>query len=329
MKLRLATRGSRLARMQSGWVADEIRRIDANVDIELIQISTKGDRIKDVPLAEIGGKGLFVAEVEAAVARNEADLAVHSLKDIPGDIALAEGLVIASTPKRQDPRDVLVSKSGGDLASLPRDARIGTTSLRRTVQLKAQRPDLQFFNLRGNVDTRIKKLDDGSLDAIVLAAAGLHRLGIFDSTPLSLLPTDICIPAIGQGTLAIEARRADTKICELLKKLEDPQTRIATEAERALLLALQGNCHSPIAGHAHFTEDGRRLSLHALVASADADRLLSAVADRYFEHDDFESATQSARELGEEVAKNLLAQGARDLISQAQADAYRRIKYSN
>ena len=329
MKIRIATRGSRLARTQSQWVADEIARIEPRAAVELITITTKGDRITDRPLSQVGGKGLFVAEVEAAVATGAADIAVHSLKDVPGDIDLATGLILTSTPLREDPRDVLITNTGLDLASLPRDARIGTSSLRRTVQLKAQRPDLQFVSLRGNVDTRMKKLEHGEIDAIVLAASGLRRLGLFESTKLSILPEDVCIPAVGQGTLAIEARQSDEALCELLGQLQDKKTRIATEAERALLRKLEGNCHSPIAGYARFSDDGERLILNAIVASADADLVLSSVSDHYLKSEDEQKTIDGAKALGREAAENLLSQGAHRLIEEAQAASYRRQRLSN
>ena len=200
MKLRIATRASNLALVQTRWVAAQLQRHFPEIVIEEVHVRTTGDRIQDRPLAEVGGKGLFVSEVEAVVVRGEADFAVHSLKDVPGDVPLAEGMGILSVPVREDPRDVLVTVDGTDLASLKRGAKVGTTSRRRLVQLQRQRPDLDFVPLRGNIETRIRKLHGGQCDAIVLAAAGLARTGVLDETPHSLLPPEICLPAVGRAS---------------------------------------------------------------------------------------------------------------------------------
>ena len=327
MKIRIATRGSKLALTQSQQVADALIEIEPSVKVELVQIRTRGDRIVDRPLSAVGGKGLFVAEVEAAVADGRADVAIHSLKDVPGDVDLAPGLLLASTPEREDARDVVVSEHGYELQSLPRGARVGTCSPRRVVQLKAQRPDLTFVTLRGNVDTRLDKMKDGHVDAIVLAAAGLKRLGLFASVEPRPLADDICIPAVGQGTLALEARAKDSALVTLLARLQDTETRTVTEAERAFLRALQGNCHCPIAGHAKLIDGGQRLVLTAMVASADGDQRLNAAADRYLSDQDDHNAV--AAELGRQVAENLIEQGARKLIAQAHSEALARQHTSN
>lgn len=320
MKLRIATRGSNLALVQSRWVGAELQARFPGLDIEEIQVRTKGDRVQDRPLAQIGGKGLFVSEVEAVVVRGDADFAVHSLKDVPGDVPLAEGMEILSVPVREDPRDVLVTVDGTDLGSLDRGAKVGTTSRRRVVQLQRQRPDLVFVPLRGNIETRIRKLHEGQCDAIVLAAAGLARTGVLESTPHSVLAPEICLPAVGQGALAIEGAMADDTLRTQLTAIEDRTARIQITAERAMLQKLEGNCHSSIAGHA--TASDGRIKLEAMVASYDGDQMLSATSDTYLDLS-AENAIASAHRLGEDVAEHLLSQGARDLIRQAEVTAMR------
>jgi len=318
VKLRIATRGSNLALVQTRWVGEQLRTRFPEVDIEEVQVTTKGDRIQDRPLAHVGGKGLFVSEVEAVVARGDADFAVHSLKDVPGDVPLAEGMGILCVPVREDPRDVLVTVEGVDLQSLDRGAKVGTTSRRRVVQLQRQRPDLTFVPLRGNIETRIRKLREGQCDAIVLAAAGLARTGALGRTPHVVLPPEICLPAVGQGALAIEGPLANDALRTQLGAIEDVTSRIQITAERAMLQKLEGNCHSSIAGHAS-TADGR-LKLEAMVASYDGDRMLSAASDTYLDLH-APDAAERARALGEEVASHLLSQGARELIRQAEVSA--------
>lgn len=320
MKLRIATRGSNLALVQTRWVGAALKARFAGLEIEEVHVRTQGDRIQDRPLAQVGGKGLFVSEVEAVVVRGEADFAVHSLKDVPGDVPLAQGMEILSVPVREDPRDVLVTVDGADLASLPRGAKVGTTSRRRVVQLQRQRPDLVFVPLRGNIETRIRKLHEGQCDAIVLAAAGLARTGVLANTPHSVLPPDICLPAVGQGALAIEGAIADEALRNKLGTIEDRTARVQISAERAMLQKLEGNCHSSIAGHASAAEG--RLKLEAMVASYDGDRMLSAASDTYLDLD-AKDAIESARRLGEDVAEHLLSQGARDLIREAEVEAMR------
>ena len=294
--------------------------------VEEVQVKTKGDRIQDRPLALVGGKGLFVSEVEAVVVRGEADFAVHSLKDVPGDVPLAEGMGILSVPVREDPRDVLVTVDGTDLASLKRGAKVGTTSRRRVVQLQRQRPDLGFVPLRGNIETRLRKLREGQCDAIVLAAAGLARTGVLAQTPHVVLPTDLCLPAVGQGALAIEGPLANESLRAQLKSIEDPTARIQITAERAMLQKLEGNCHSSIAGHASAANG--RLQLEAMVASYDGDQMLSAMSDIYLDLASPDTM-EIAHRLGEEVADHLLSQGAHDLIEQGELAALRNQLISN
>ncbi len=326
MKLRIATRASNLALVQTRWVGGQLRRHFPELTVEEVHVRTKGDLIQDRPLAQVGGKGLFVSEVEAVVVRGEADFAVHSLKDVPGDVPLAEGMGILSVPVREDPRDVLVTVDGTDLASLKRGAKVGTTSRRRVVQLQRQRPDLTFVPLRGNIETRIRKLREGQCDAIVLAAAGLARTGVLDKTPHVVLPPDICLPAVGQGALAIEGALNNETLREQLKAIEDPTTRIRITAERALLQKLEGNCHSSIAGHAS-AADGR-LQLDAMVASYDGDQMLSVTSDTYLDLSSADAIKQAHR-LGEEVADQLLSRGAGDLIRQAELAAVQNQLISN
>ena len=326
MKLRIATRRSHLALVQTRWVGEQLARHFPGLTIEEVHVQTQGDRIQDRPLAEVGGKGLFVSEVEAVVVRGQADFAVHSLKDVPGDVPLAEGMGILSVPVREDPRDVLLTVDGTDLGSLKRGAKVGTTSRRRVVQLQRQRPDLCFVPLRGNIETRLRKLLEGQCDAIVLAAAGLARTGVLDETPHSVLPPDICLPAVGQGALAIEGALSDETLRKYLKAIEDPTTRIQITAERAMLQKLEGNCHSSIAGYAS-ASDGR-LKLDAMVASYDGDQMLSATSDTYLELTS-PNAVEQAHQLGEEVADHLLSQGARTLIRQAELAAVQNQLISN
>lgn len=324
-KLRIATRRSRLALVQTQWVGDALRARDPSLEIEEIHVSTEGDRVTDKPLYQIGGKGLFVSEVEAYVARGEADIAVHSLKDVPGDQDPAPGLGLLCFPAREDPHDVLLTRDGIDLMSLHAGARVGTTSLRRASQLRAHRPDLAFDTLRGNVETRMRRLDEGDFDAIVLAAAGLRRLDLLDSRPHVVLPPEVCLPAVGQGTLALEGRLDDDALRALLAPLEDATTRLVTEAERAFLTHLQGSCRVPIAGHARLLE-GPRLSMVGLVGDVDGERLLRASSDLYLRGRDATAKNEEARALGLEVADALIQRGARELMREAEAAVKRREK---
>lgn len=322
MKIRIATRSSQLALTQTRWVAARLRELSPGLDVEEIHVTTKGDKELERPLAAIGGKGLFVSEVEAYVASGEADLAVHSLKDVPGDQELPDGLELSAFPGREDPRDVLLTREGLDLDDLSAGARIGTTSLRRVAQLSVRRPDLNYVNLRGNVGTRLRRLDDGEFEAIVLAAAGLRRLGLLDGRPHRMLSTEICVPAVGQGVLALETR-IDSDVGRLVAKLDVRETRLCVEAERALLLALSGSCRTPVAGHAELDEDGHRFRLTAVVASIDGRRVLTATAER-FRGRDAAVDVAIAREMGAEVAATLHAQGARELMLEAEAEVLRR-----
>ena len=291
----LGTRGSRLAIWQAEWVQARLREIAPDVAVTLQRIKTSGDKILDVPLAKIGGKGLFVKEIEEALLQGTIDLAVHSMKDVP--TVLPEGLDILCVPEREDPRDALVSRNGASLDQLPKGARVGTSSLRRQAQLLHRRPDLKIEVLRGNLDTRLRKLRDGEFEAIVLAAAGLRRMGWTEQVT-EYLPAGVSLPAIGQGALGIEGRRDDAFVRGLVSALEHPPTRAAVTAERALLEKMEGGCQVPIAAHA--TIAGDRLRLEGLVASVDGRQLVQ---------DSVEGPAADARQLGTRLGEQLLRRG--------------------
>jgi len=266
--VRVATRRSALALAQTRATMAELRRISAELVIEEVQITTTGDRVQDRALNQIGGKGLFVKEIEEAILEGRADLAVHSMKDVPAE--LAAGLTIGCIPKREDPRDVVVTRSGCRFDELAAGSRVGTSSLRRAVQLKKLHAGIEIVPMRGNVDTRLRRCAEGSVDAIVLARAGLSRLGLLERATETLDP-DRCIPAVGQGALALELRAADRELGELVARLSDPETTIAVAAERGVLEAVQGSCQLPVAAHARRTDTGMRLD--ALLAEPDGSRL--------------------------------------------------------
>ncbi|MFM7737211.1 MAG: hydroxymethylbilane synthase [Alphaproteobacteria bacterium] len=305
--LRLGTRGSALALAQSGAIA---RRVEATgVPVESVVIRTSGDRLVDVSLAKVGGKGLFLKEIEEALAAGEVDFAVHSMKDVPAD--LPAGFAIAAVPEREDVRDVLVAReplSGDPLASLPRGARVGTGSLRRHALLRSLRPDVEVVAMRGNVDTRLRKLRDGDFDAIVLASAGLRRLGL-DVGAIPLDPTRF-LPAPGQGALALEVRAGDDRTAALLAPLHDPGALAACEAERSFLRELGASCQVPVAAHASAAGDGSS-RLDGLVASLDGRTVLrDAVPFR----------PGDAREAGARLARILLDRGARVILDEAERE---------
>jgi hydroxymethylbilane synthase len=303
--LRIATRKSQLALWQAEHVATLLREAHAGLEIELVPIVTQGDRIQDRSLAAIGGKGLFIKELEVALEELRADIAVHSMKDLPGD--LPNGLAIAAVLVRADARDALVAPTVTRLEDLPRGARVGTSSLRRQAQLLAARPDLKIEALRGNVDTRLRRLDAGEMDAIVLACAGLIRLGL-ESRISARLDPQISLPAVAQGVIGIECRSTDSRTLGLVSVLNHPATRIAMDAERAFAHRLGGSCQSPIAAHAEL--DGRRLTLAGLVAEPDGSRLLR---DRQAGSSDAPAA------LGSLLAERMLAAGAGPLLERLRA----------
>ena len=299
-ELVIGTRGSKLALWQAEWVHARLRQLEPGLLVSLKQIKTTGDKMLDTPLATIGGKGLFVKEIEDALLCGEIDLAVHSMKDVP--TRLPDGLEILSIPERADPRDVLISRDGVMLDRLAAGARIGTSSLRRQAQLLHVRPDLSIHMLRGNLDTRLRKLEAGEYDGIILAAAGLCRLGWADRVTEYLSP-DVCLPAIGQGALALEGRADDAFVRELAGRMEHRPTRLAVTAERALLERLEGGCQVPIAAHA--TIDNDRLSMRALVAGVNGRRLI---------RDAIHGSVDEAHRLGVRLAELLLAHGGGEIL---------------
>ncbi|MFT4627473.1 MAG: hydroxymethylbilane synthase [Myxococcota bacterium] len=268
--LRLGTRGSLLARTQSGWVADAITAA-TGVAVELVVISTRGDRVTDRPLAQVGGKGLFTKEIEDAMLAGEVDLAVHSMKDMPTEGPA--GLVIASIPVRADPRDALV---GATLAELAPGAVVGTGSARRAAQLAVMRPDLEIRGIRGNVDTRVRKQRDGEYDAIVLAKAGLDRLGR-SSDVTEVIPADAMVPAVGQGALAVQCRRRDADVLAVLERIHHPDTAVCVSAERSFMVTLEGGCSVPAACFARL--DGEYLMAEGFFADDAGSRRLSLRSD--------------------------------------------------
>lgn len=300
-KIIVGSRRSKLALTQTNWVIDQLKKQNVPFEFEVKEIVTKGDVILDVTLSKVGGKGLFVKEIEQAMLSKEIDMAVHSMKDMPA--VLPEGLTIGCTPKRVDPRDVLISKTGATFENLPSGAVVGTSSLRRSAQLLALRPDLQMKWIRGNIDTRIKKLHEEEYDAIVLAAAGLHRLGWSEDVITEYL--DMCVPAVGQGALSIECRADDEELLQALNKMNDVVTAKTVAAERVFLNKLEGGCQVPIAGYATQLETGE-LELTALVGSKTGAVLLKEVV-----------SGQDPEQIGNQAADLLIARGAKQLIEEA------------
>lgn len=300
-KLRLGTRGSLLALAQADWVKERLTRRHPGLEVSLTVIKTKGDKILDVPLAKVGGKGLFVKEIEDALLAGEIDLAVHSMKDVPAK--LPEGLIISAIPEREDPRDVLITQDGSTLDRLSEGAKVGTSSLRRGAQLLALRPDLDIVPLRGNLDTRLKKLFTENLDAIVLAAAGLIRAKR-EETGQHLDP-DAFIPAVGQGALGIETREDDPGVRGLLEVLEHPETRARVAAERAFLERLEGGCQVPLAAHAEI--NGDTISINGMVAELDGRRVIRR---------EMTGPIEDAHELGLRLAAALLDAGADAILKE-------------
>ena len=300
--LKIATRQSPLALWQANYVKDRLQQLYPDLTIELVPMVTKGDVILDSPLAKIGGKGLFVKELENALLTQEADIAVHSMKDVP--MQFPEGLGLAVICQREDPRDAFVSHSYRTFAELPQGAVVGTSSLRRQCQLKALRPDLDIRSLRGNVGTRLSKLDNGDYNAIILASAGLIRLGLADRIA-SFIDVEQSLPAAGQGAVGIECRTDDAQVQALRAPLADAETTYCVLAERAMNNHLQGGCQVPIGGYAVLQQG--QLYLRALVGDIDGSRIIRAEG---------KSAVENAEVLGVQIAEQLLAQGA-DKILQA------------
>jgi hydroxymethylbilane synthase len=300
MTLRFGTRGSRLAVAQSNQVADALRA--RGLEVELVTIRTSGDRLADVALADFGGKALFVKEIEEALLDGRVDAGVHSLKDMP--VVLPEGLCLAAFPPREDPRDVLLTRAGGGLADLPRGARVATSSLRRRALLLARRPDLSVEPIRGNVDTRLRKLDEGLYDAMVMARAGLDRLGLKPEHS-HVLSAEELLPAVGQGILGVEVRAVDQPVLETLSSLDDVAARAEALAERAFLRRLGAGCHTPVAGLARLT--GATVEMDGLVSSLDGRTVIRGRAG---------GPANRAEAVGESLAEDLLSRGARAILDE-------------
>jgi hydroxymethylbilane synthase len=302
--LRIATRKSPLALWQANHVREALLARNPGLKVELLTMTTQGDKILDTPLAKVGGKGLFVKELELGMLEGRADLAVHSMKDVP--VEFPDGLGLAAVLPREDPRDVLISNRFSSIDELPDGARVGTSSLRRQCQLRARRSDLQILDLRGNVNTRLKKLDEGAYDGILLAAAGVRRMG-WESRITELLPPEQFLPAIGQGAIGIEIRLDDERVAGLVAQLNDPQTATRIAAERALNERLQGGCQVPIAGYSEISHGV--IVLRALVGRPDGSELVQGVIS---------GKPEDAEELGQVLADDLLSRGAREIL----ADVY-------
>jgi len=304
-KLRIATRKSPLALWQANHVRDALMTRNPGLEVELFTMTTQGDKILDTPLAKVGGKGLFVKELELGILEGRADLAVHSMKDVP--VEFPEGLGLAAVLVREDPRDALISNVFTSIDSLPEGARVGTSSLRRQCQLRARRPDLEVLDLRGNVNTRLAKLDNGDYDAILLAAAGVKRMG-WEDRITELLPPEQFLPAIGQGAIGIEIRVADDRVSRVVKALNDGQTATRIRAERALNERLQGGCQVPIAGYSEISHGV--MVLRALVGRPDGTELVQGVIS---------GKPEDAEELGQVLADDLLSRGAKQILDEVYA----------
>ncbi|MGX1982472.1 hydroxymethylbilane synthase [Thermolongibacillus altinsuensis] len=299
-KIVVGSRRSKLALTQTNWVITKLKQLGAPFQFEIKEIVTKGDQILNVTLSKVGGKGLFVKEIEQAMLDGEIDFAVHSMKDMPA--VLPEGLMIGCIPVREDHRDVLISKDHVPFAQLPSGAIVGTSSLRRSAQLLSLRPDLEIKWIRGNIDTRLAKLKTDEYDAIILAAAGLHRMGWAKDVITEYLEPSVCLPAVGQGALAIECREGDEELLSWLAKLNDETTAQAVRAERAFLHKIEGGCQVPIAGYA-FMNEGGEIVLTALVATPDGKEILKETV-----------IGKDPEQVGNEAADRLIARGGKELI---------------
>jgi hydroxymethylbilane synthase len=302
MILKIGTRGSKLAIAQSLWVKKRIETRYTDIQVELVTIKTTGDKILDSPLSQVGGKGLFVKEIEEALLAKRVDIAVHSMKDVP--VELTEELILCNFPEREDPSDALVSTEDKSVDTLLPRSRVGTSSLRRSAQLLHMRPDLELVPLRGNVDTRLQKLESGEVDAIVLAAAGLKRLGL-EELISHIIPFEQILPAIGQGALGLEVRQYDERTIDLLDFLNHEPTEVAVRAERSFLKELEGGCQVPIAGFASLNADA--VHLKGMVAELDGRRIV---------RDEITGKKDQAEEIGIKLARRLLDSGAREILEQ-------------
>ena len=301
-ELKIGTRGSQLALYQANWVKNRLMEAHPQLNVSLVTIKTTGDKIQDAPLAKIGGKGLFVKEIEEALLERKVDLAVHSIKDVPTEFP--EGLRLSAITKRESPLDVLISRNGTGLKTLPKGARIGTSSLRRQAQLLHFRDDFEMIPLRGNLDTRLRKLGELNLDGIVLAMAGVTRLGL-EARITEVLPVEISLPAIGQGALGIETRKDDKVVEERIRFLNDQASAITVTAERAFLKKLEGGCQVPIAAFA--TIQNTALHIDGLVGTTDGKRLI---------RHSLEGPLERAESIGTELADILLGKGAKEILDE-------------
>lgn len=305
-KIIVGSRRSKLALTQTNWVIDQLKKLNHPFEFEVREIVTKGDQILDVTLSKVGGKGLFVKEIEQAMQNREIDMAVHSMKDMPA--VLPEGLTIGCIPFREDPRDAFISKNHIKLAELPAGAIVGTSSLRRSAQLLAVRPDLEIKWIRGNIDTRLARLQHEEYDAIILAAAGLARMGWSQDVVTEFIDANQCVPAVGQGALSIECREDDHELLELLSQFNDEETSLAVRAERTFLHVMEGGCQVPIAGYATVDFD-KEISLTALIASPDGKEIHK---ERIVGKD--------PEVIGREVSERLIKRGAKDLIDRVKEE---------
>jgi len=322
-KIIIGTRGSKLALWQAEWVKSELEKLYPGIEVELNKIKTTGDKILDVPLAKVGGKGLFVKEIEEAILRGEADIAVHSMKDVPTEFP--DGLHLAVICEREDPRDAFIAgrktaAGNSKFMDLKKGAVVGTSSLRRSCQLLNIRPDLKIEQLRGNLDTRIRKLDEGQFDAIILAAAGIKRLGWADRIT-EILPPDASLPAIGQGAVGIECKSGDEEINRMIAPLNHPETAICVRAERAFLKKLEGGCQVPIAAYARLKnrkggmpdETSQAIVIEGLVGNLDGDVIIK---------ESIEGSPEMAESLGLALAEKLLSRGAKKILDEVYARDY-------
>lgn len=305
--IKIGTRGSKLALWQANWVKSEIEINDPAMDVELVIIKTKGDKILDVPLAKVGGKGLFVKEIEEALLDGRIDLAIHSMKDMPAEIP--PGLCIGAVPVRENPSDVLISNKGLKLEELKHGARVGTSSLRRSSQLRKARPDLEIFPLRGNIDTRLNKVAAGEFDAIILAAAGVKRLG-FENRITQYLDQETLLPAVGQGALCIEIRENDDRVASITGRLNDENTNCVVTGERAFLHRLEGSCQVPVA--AHGLVDETTFTLCGLVATLEGKTVIKEIIS---------GPKEESAELGITLAESLLSKGAKQILDNLKENA--------
>ncbi len=303
-KITIGTRGSKLALWQANWVRDQIIKHHPDVEVELLRIKTKGDKILDVPLAQVGGKGLFVKEIEEALLDGRADIAVHSLKDVPTEFP--DGLSLSIYLPREDPRDMLISKNKTPFKSLPSDALVGTSSLRRKSQLLRERSDLKLVDIRGNLDTRIRKLETEEFDAIIVAAAGVKRLGLEEHTT-EIFSTEMMLPATGQGIVCIEAREKDDEVLDIIRPLGHRETELAAQVERTFLKRLEGGCQVPIAGHA-VLENGT-IRFEGLLGSLDGKTILQESASCKLDDPNY-------AEMGTATAEKILSRGGDTILAE-------------